>query len=75
MLAERPYDIVLDGATGFTGGLTGEYLANHAPTRARWALAGGSAAKPEALRTRLSVINTNRCKLRSIVGDIGSAAN
>jgi saccharopine dehydrogenase (NAD+, L-glutamate forming) len=31
MSAERPYDIVLFGATGFTGCLTAEYLANHAP--------------------------------------------
>ena len=28
---ERQYDIVLFGATGFTGGLTAKYLAAHAP--------------------------------------------
>ena len=30
-MADRPYDIVLFGATGFTGGLTAEYLARHTP--------------------------------------------
>ncbi len=28
---DRPFDIVLFGATGFTGGLTADYLAAHAP--------------------------------------------
>jgi len=27
MASDRPHDIVLFGATGFTGGLTAEYLA------------------------------------------------
>ena len=31
MADERPFDVVLFGATGFTGGLTAEYLARHAP--------------------------------------------
>ena len=39
-MAERRYDIVLFGATGFTGGLTAEYLAANAPAETRWALAG-----------------------------------
>ena len=30
-MAEREHDLVLLGATGFTGGLTAEYLAAHAP--------------------------------------------
>ena len=28
---DRSYDLVLFGATGFTGGLTADYLAAHAP--------------------------------------------
>lgn len=39
------YDIVLFGATGFTGGLTAEYLAVHAPTDLRWAIAGRNPSK------------------------------
>ncbi|MFB7509036.1 saccharopine dehydrogenase, partial [Streptomyces broussonetiae] len=37
---DRPYDLVLFGATGFVGTLTAEYLAAHAPEGLRWALAG-----------------------------------
>jgi short subunit dehydrogenase-like uncharacterized protein len=52
-MADRPLDIVLFGATGFTGGLTAEYLAAHAGEGTRWGLAGRSAAKLEAVRHRL----------------------
>ncbi|MFZ4180783.1 saccharopine dehydrogenase family protein [Streptomyces pseudogriseolus] len=50
---DRPYDIVLFGATGFAGTLTAEYLAVHAPEGLRWAVAGRSERKLEALRERL----------------------
>lgn len=50
---DRPYDIVLFGATGFVGTLTAEYLAGHAPTGLRWAIAGRSTEKLERLRDRL----------------------
>ncbi|WP_086562189.1 saccharopine dehydrogenase family protein [Streptomyces africanus] len=50
---DRPYDIVLFGATSFAGALTAEYLAAHAPEGLRWAIAGRSAEKLERLRERL----------------------
>src|SRR5699024_1729021 len=49
----RPYDIVVFGASGFTGALTAEYLAAHAPRDTRWALAGRNQGKLEAVRERL----------------------
>ncbi|MEO3974658.1 saccharopine dehydrogenase NADP-binding domain-containing protein [Streptomyces sp. CAU 1734] len=52
--AERPYDIVLFGATGFVGELTAAYLAAHAPDGCRWALAGRSGPRLELLRERLA---------------------
>ncbi|MFJ9811848.1 saccharopine dehydrogenase family protein [Streptomyces sp. NPDC101158] len=52
--AARPYDVVLFGATGFVGELTAEYLAEHAPSGCRWALAGRSRGKLTALRGRLA---------------------
>jgi short subunit dehydrogenase-like uncharacterized protein len=52
-MAERGHDIVLFGATGFTGGLTAEYLAAHAGPGTRWALAGRSREKLEQVRRRL----------------------
>ena len=41
-VSSRPHDVVVFGATGFTGALTAEYLARHAPAQTRWALAGRS---------------------------------
>jgi short subunit dehydrogenase-like uncharacterized protein len=55
MADERPLDIVLFGATGFTGGLTAEYLARHAPEGTRWGIAGRSREKLERVRERLEV--------------------
>ncbi|HEX4811370.1 MAG TPA: saccharopine dehydrogenase NADP-binding domain-containing protein [Nonomuraea sp.] len=46
---DRPYDIVLFGASGFTGALTAAYLAAAAPPGTRWALAGRDRAKLERL--------------------------
>ena len=55
MNAERAYDVVLFGGTGFTGALTAEYLAANAPSTTRWALAGRNMQKLEQLRDRLGV--------------------
>ncbi|MDI6516863.1 saccharopine dehydrogenase NADP-binding domain-containing protein [Streptomyces coelicoflavus] len=52
--ADRPYDLVLFGATGFVGELTAEYLAAHAPAGLRWAIAGRSEEKLRRLRDRLT---------------------
>lgn len=49
MATDREFDLVLLGATGFTGGLTARYLAEHAPQNLRWALAGRNGAKLQAL--------------------------
>ncbi|WP_244931466.1 saccharopine dehydrogenase NADP-binding domain-containing protein [Nocardioides sp. W7] len=55
MPAAPDLDLVLFGATGFTGALTGEYLARNAPTGLRWALAGRNPEKLAAERDRLGV--------------------
>lgn len=49
----RTHDLVLFGATGFTGRLVAEYLAAHAPQELRIALAGRNAAKLEEVRRHL----------------------
>ncbi|MEU5365390.1 saccharopine dehydrogenase NADP-binding domain-containing protein [Streptomyces sp. NPDC005925] len=51
--SDRPYDIVLFGATGFVGTLTAQYLAAHAPEGLRWAIAGRGEEKLRRLRERL----------------------
>jgi short subunit dehydrogenase-like uncharacterized protein len=69
-MAEREYDLVLFGGTGFTGGLTAEYLARHAPESCRWALAGRSPAKLERLRDRLARINADCAALPLLEADV-----
>lgn len=53
MSSQRPYDLLLFGATGFTGGLTAEYLAGRAGPECRWAVAGRSGDRLRELRARL----------------------
>ncbi len=68
-MAERGYDIVVFGATGFTGALTAEYLAAHAPCGTRWALAGRNMGKLEQVRARLGSGAANVPLLKADVGD------
>ncbi|HEY6878486.1 MAG TPA: saccharopine dehydrogenase NADP-binding domain-containing protein [Polyangiales bacterium] len=53
-MTTRAFDVVLFGASGFTGGLVAEYLARR-PGGARWAIAGRDRAKLERVRERLGV--------------------
>ena len=49
--ADRPYDIVVYGATGYTGRLVAEYLAHHYQGKGpKWAMAGRSATKLAEVR-------------------------
>jgi short subunit dehydrogenase-like uncharacterized protein len=54
----RRYDMALFGATGFTGGLTARYLAEHGPADLRWALAGRNRAKLEAVAAGLAKLGS-----------------
>jgi short subunit dehydrogenase-like uncharacterized protein len=65
----REYDLVLFGATGFTGGLTADYLARHAPAGLRWALVGRNRAKLEAVAARLAAANPEAPTPDLIVAD------
>jgi short subunit dehydrogenase-like uncharacterized protein len=68
----REHDIVLFGATGFTGGLTAEYLARHSDAGTKWAVAGRSRDKLEALRGRLGDAHTELPILHADVSDPAS---
>lgn len=70
----RDLDLVLFGATGFTGGLTAEYLAEHGPDGLRWALAGRSADKLAKVQARLEAIVPGHADLELIVVDAGDQA-
>src|SRR6185295_17171469 len=53
----RELDIVLFGATGFTGRLVADYLAAAAPRESlRWAIAGRSREKLEALGLGVPIV-------------------
>lgn len=69
--ASRQYDVVVFGATGFTGRKVAEYLARHAPADVRWAIAGRSRDKLEAIKTALTKIEP-RC---ASVGVVEAAAD
>ena len=56
-MADREFEIIVYGATGFTGELTAAYLARHAPDGLRWALAGRNQEKLEAVRDALTEID------------------
>ncbi len=71
----RAFDLVLFGATGFTGGLTAEYLARNAPDGCRWALVGRSQPKLEQVRARLVGIDPELADLPLLVADAGDPAS
>ncbi len=63
----RAHDIVLWGATGYTGRLCAEYLRDHGPEELRWAIGGRSRDKLEATRRELALPET----VATVVGDSG----
>ncbi|CRK59869.1 putative membrane protein [Alloactinosynnema sp. L-07] len=66
----RTYDVVLFGATGFTGALTAEYLARNAPAKLRWALAGRNKAKLETVRAGLAAIDPVLAEMDLLAADV-----
>ena len=70
------HDLVLFGATGFTGGLVAEHLARHAnqdgapPTR--WAIAGRNVTSLAAARERLTAIDPALADLPLLEADVGA---
>jgi short subunit dehydrogenase-like uncharacterized protein len=67
--AARDHDIVIFGATGFTGELTAAYLAENAPVGLRWALAGRNQDKLEKVRARLAKIDPSLAELPLLQAD------
>ena len=60
VMEERQYEVILFGATGYTGRLTAEHITTHLPTDLKWALAGRSANKLSALAKEIQSLNSNR---------------
>lgn len=57
---DRKYDIVVFGATGYTGQYVAERIANQLPTQIKWAIAGRSREKLENLAAEVKTLNPDR---------------
>jgi short subunit dehydrogenase-like uncharacterized protein len=60
MSNSRQYDLVLFGATGYTGKLAASYIAKSTPTDLRWAIAGRSTQKLESVAADCKSLNPDR---------------
>ena len=60
MAGKRELDIILLGATGYTGKLTAQYITEHLPTNIKWAIAGRSESKLNELISELKTLNSTR---------------
>jgi len=74
--ARKPYDIILFGATGFTGSLTADYLAQQPDLDPRrFALAGRNRAKLKDVKQRLIALNPDCDAVTLLKADVGQAAS
>ena len=72
----RAYDLVVFGATGFTGGLVAEYLATRlASSPVRWALAGRDRSKLMAVRSRIAAGQPKLAELPLVIADTSDEAS
>ncbi len=74
MKGSRDHDVVLFGATGFTGRLVADYLVRSGPESLRLALAGRSQDKLEAVRRELATHTPRASSLPLLLGDAHDAA-
>ena len=75
MTDERAYDVVLVGATGFTGRLSAEYLARQLPDGARWALVGRNPQKLADVQAGLGPRGRTATVLTADLTDIAALAD
>jgi short subunit dehydrogenase-like uncharacterized protein len=69
-MTTRKFDVVLFGATGFTGKLTAEYLAGARTARPlRWAIAGRNREKLEQVRREISALTPNGPHVQLLIAD------
>lgn len=59
-MLSKEYDIVVLGATGYTGKLCAEYITTNLPTTLKWAVAGRSEHKLAAVVEELKSLDPNR---------------
>ncbi|MCJ1392646.1 hypothetical protein MMC18_005516 [Xylographa bjoerkii] len=59
-LPDRKYEIILLGATGYTGKYCAEHIVKNLPTDLRWAVAGRNESKLSTLVDHIKSLNTDR---------------
>jgi short subunit dehydrogenase-like uncharacterized protein len=59
-MASRKYELVLLGATGYTGKLTAEYIQEHVATDLKWAIAGRNGKRLQEIAEELKALNPDR---------------
>lgn len=55
-MSDREFDVVLYGATGFTGRLAVAYFARHSPAGFRWAIAGRDLTKLKSIEANVPIL-------------------
>ena len=70
MADKRDYEVILFGATGFTGRLVAEYLAKNAGSDVRWAIAGRDAQRLEEVKAALERIDPACASVGVVVADL-----
>jgi short subunit dehydrogenase-like uncharacterized protein len=75
-MSNKQYDVVVYGATGFTGQLVVEYLAQHYPTstQLKWAIAGRNLQKLSQIKEQYNV-DSSIDSIHADAEDIDSLAN
>jgi len=61
----RKFDLIVFGATGYTGKLTSEQVLQHTPSTLRWAIAGRSPQKLELLAHEYNRLYPDRAPVRT----------
>ena len=59
-IRNRKYDLIVLGATGYTGKLCAEHITTSLPTTLYWAVAGRSESKLSAVVDDLKTLNSDR---------------
>ena len=59
-MATKKYDLVVLGATGYTGKFCAEYITTSLPTNVKWAIAGRSEQKLSKVLQELKTIDSDR---------------
>ena len=72
---ERELDLIIFGATGFTGQMAATYIAKRYGSTFKWAIAGRRMSALQALRSQLSTIDASLGSLPIIIADTGDLAS